>query len=159
MKTLTFKICFAIFVIGAVILKLVDFADPGIIPFELAKTIENSNAMVLSWQNQNAIPYKKFSLYFDYIFIIGYAGSLYIILNEWWQKTDKKWIYYLSFLPILAGVLDGIENIGLIQIIHLNGTQFHASLAFYFASVKFIILIPAVIGVLYYLAINYLRKI
>lgn len=159
MNSLTFKICFFTTIVGAIILKLVDFAEPGIIPFELAGTIDKSNSMVLSWQAQNAIPFKKFSLFFDYIFIVGYAGSLHIIIKEWWQKSDKQWIYYLSVLPLLAGILDGVENIGLIKIIYLNGTQFDASLAFFCASIKFIILIPSILAALYYLVIKNLRKV
>jgi hypothetical protein len=55
----------------------------------------------------------------------------------------------MQYVPILAGVLDGIENIGLLQIVYHQGTQFSASLAFYCASIKFIILVPAVLLVLY----------
>ncbi len=159
MKTLTFKICFFITIVGGIILKLVDFAEPGIIPFELARTIENANEMVASWQAQEAISYKKFSLYFDYLFIVGYAGSLHLIIKEWWQKSDQQWIYYLSVLPLLAGILDGVENLGLLKIVYLNGTQFNASLAFFCASVKFLILIPSLLGALYYLVLKNLRKI
>lgn len=155
MKTLKFKICFAIFIIGAIVLKWLDNPEPGIIAFELARTIENANAMVATWQSLDAVHLKKISLFFDYIFIIGYAGSLFIILQEWWQKSAKKWVYYLSLLPILAGILDGIENFGLLQIVYGNGTQFSASLAFYCASIKFAILVPSIFGAVYYLYIKW----
>lgn len=159
MKSTLFKICFVIFVIGAIILRWVDQVEPGIIPFELAKTIANSNSMVATWEAAGALGHKKFSLYFDYLFIFGYAGSLFIILREWWEKIDKKWLYYLSFLPIIAGVLDGIENFGLLQIVYHSGNQFSASLAFYCASVKFILLLPSILAAVYYLALKYLKKV
>lgn len=158
MKTTLFKICFAIFVIGAIILRWVDRVEPGIIAFELAKTIDNAKSMVAVWEAADVLSLKKFSLYFDYLFIFGYAGSLYIILREWWEKSDKNWLYYLGFLPIIAGVLDGIENLGLLQIVYHQGSQFSASLAFYCASIKFIILIPSILGALYYLVLKYRNK-
>lgn len=158
MNSKLFQICFAIFFIGAIILRWVDKVEPGIVPFELAKTIENANEMVATWQSLEAIPQKKFSLFFDYLFIFGYAGSLFIILREWWEKSGKKWVFYLSFLPLLAGILDGIENFGLIKIIYLHGTQFYASLAYYCASIKFIVLLPSVLGALYYVAIKFFKR-
>lgn len=155
MKTLTFKVCFVIFIIGAIVLRWVDNPPPGIIAFELAGTIENANQMVAQWEALNAIPLKKFSLFFDYIFILGYAGSLFLVFQEWWKRTDKKWIMYFSYVPILAGILDGIENLGLLQIIYGEGTQFSASLAFYCASVKFALLLPSILLMLYYLFVKW----
>lgn len=149
MKSTAFKICFVIFVVGAIVLRYVDKPGPGIIAFELAHSIEIANDMVAQWEALDAIPLKKFSLFFDYIFIIGYAGSLFLVLQDWWRKSQKAWLKYMQYVPIAAGILDGIENIGLLQIIYHQGTQFSASLAFYCASVKFIILIPAVLLVIY----------
>ena len=140
-----------IVVIGALILWWADTPPPGIIAFELSRTIENANDMVAQWETLDAIPLKKFSLLFDYVFIFGYAGALFIILQEWWGKTEKQWIYYLSFLPVVAGILDGIENLGLLQIVYGSGTQFAASLAFYCASIKFIMLLPSIMFSVYYL--------
>ena len=151
MKSIIFKVCFLIFVIGAIVLRWVDSPPPGIIAFELSRTIANANDMVAQWKALDAIPLKKFSLLFDYVFIFGYAGALFIILQEWWKKTNKQWIYFISFVPVLAGILDGIENIGLLQIVYGSGTQFSASLAFYCASIKFIILLPSIMFSLYYL--------
>ena len=153
MKSTAFKVCFVIFVIGAIVLRYVDKPGPGIIAFELAHTLEVANDMVAQWEALDAIPLKKFSLFFDYIFIIGYAGSLFLVLQDWWSKSQKTWLKYMQYVPILAGILDGIENIGLLQIVYHQGTQFSASLAFYCASIKFIILVPAVILVLYRLYI------
>lgn len=152
MQSIWFKICLLITIIGGIILLWVDKVQPGIIAFELAKTIENANSMVVIWKNADVIPLKKFSLYFDYIFIIGYAGTLYILLEDLWQKTSLKWVRYLSFLPIVAGVLDGIENLGLLQIVYDQGTQFSASLAYYCASTKFALLVPSILGGIYRLS-------
>lgn len=149
MKSTAFKVCFIIFVIGAIVLRYVDNPGPGIIAFELAHKLEVANDMVAQWEALEAIPLKKFSLFFDYIFIIGYAGSLFLVLQDWWRKSHKNWLKFMQYVPILAGVLDGIENIGLLQIVYHQGTQFSASLAFYCASIKFILLVPAVLLVLF----------
>lgn len=149
MKSTAFKVCFVIFVIGAIVLRYVDNPGPGIIAFELAHKLEVANDMVAQWEALDVIPLKKFSLFFDYIFIIGYAGSLFLVLQDWWRKSHKNWLKFMQYVPILAGVLDGIENIGLLQIVYHQGTQFSASLAFYCASIKFIILVPAVLLVLF----------
>lgn len=152
MRSIWFKVCFVITIIGGIILLWVDKVQPGIIAFELAKTIENANSMVAIWKNADVIPLKKFSLYFDYIFIIGYAGTLYLLLHDLWQQTSSKWVRYLSFFPIIAGVLDGIENLGLLQIVYDQGTQFSASLAYYCASIKFALLVPSILGAIYRLS-------
>lgn len=149
MKSTAFKVCFIILVIGAIVLRYVDNPGPGIIAFELAHKLEVANDMVAQWEALEVIPLKKFSLFFDYIFIIGYAGSLFLVLQDWWRKSHKNWLKFMQYVPILAGVLDGIENIGLLQIVYHQGTQFSASLAFYCASIKFIILVPAVLLVLF----------
>lgn len=149
MKSTAFKVCFIILVIGAIVLRYVDNPGPGIIAFELAHKLEVANDMVAQWEALDVIPLKKFSLFFDYIFIIGYAGSLFLVLQDWWRKSHKNWLKFMQYVPILAGVLDGIENIGLLQIVYHQGTQFSASLAFYCASIKFIILVPAVLLVLF----------
>lgn len=149
MKSTAFKVCFIIFVIGAIVLRYVDNPGPGIIAFELAHKLEVANDMVAQWEALDVIPLKKFSLFFDYIFIIGYAGSLFLVLQDWWRKSHKNWLKFMQYVPILAGVLDGIENIGLLQIVYHQGTQFSASLAFYCASIKFILLVPAVLSVLF----------
>jgi hypothetical protein len=159
MKSIRFKICFTTFVVGAIILTWVDQVKPSIIAFELARTIENAYNMLEIWESAGVLHLKKFSLYFDYVFILGYAGSLFIVWREWWRETDKKWVYYLGFLPVIAGFLDGIENFGLLQIVYYQGTQFSASLAFCCASVKFILLVPSILGALYYLALNYMKKV
>ena len=139
MKSTAFKVCFIILVIGAIVLRYVDNPGPGIIAFELAHKLEVANDMVAQWEALEVILLKKFSLFFDYIFIIGYAGSLFLVLQDWWRKSHKNWLKFMQYVPILAGVLDGIENIGLLQIVYHQGTQFSASLAFYCASIKFII--------------------
>tara|TARA_B100000497_G_scaffold124421_1_gene158890 strand:- start:678 stop:1160 length:483 start_codon:yes stop_codon:yes gene_type:complete len=159
MKSTSFKVCFLIVVIGALILRWADNPPPGIIAFELSRTIENANKMVAQWETLDAIPLKKFSLLFDYVFIFGYAGALFVILQEWWKKTGTQWIYYLSFLPVLAGILDGIENLGLLQIVYGSGTQFAASLAFYCASTKFILLLPSLMFSVYYLYVKWRASI
>jgi len=159
MKSKSFIIYFGIFVVGSIVMKYLDATPPGIIAFELAKTIENANAMVASWDSQGVLSFKKFSLYFDFIYMIGYGGSLFFVLKEWGIKSDMLWVYYLKYLPIMAVLLDVIENLALFKIVYLTGTQFHASVSFYCASAKFIILFPCVLASLYYMLTNFLRKV
>ncbi len=159
MNSFSFKICILIFAIGAVVLRWIDSTPPGIIEFELAKTIENANQMVSTWEAADVLPQKKFSILFDYLFIVGYAGSIFLILKEWFDKTGKIGVQILRYLPILAGILDAIENFGLWQIVSHNGNQFYASLAFYSASIKFLLLIPSVLGVMYFVSLKFIKKI
>lgn len=159
MNTSSFKICIVIFAIGAVVLRWIDSTPPGIVEFELARSIENANQMVSAWEAADVIPQKKFSILFDYLFIVGYAGSIFLILKEWFNKTGKTWVQVLMYLPILAGILDAVENFGLWQIVNHNGNQFYASLAFYTASIKFLILIPSVLGVISFVSLKFLKKI
>jgi hypothetical protein len=125
----------------------------------ILKAIENANQMVSAWEAADVLPQKKFSILFDYLFIVGYAGSIFLILKESFDKTGKIWVKILMYLPILAGILDAIENFGLWQIVSHNGNQFYASLAFYSASIKFLLLIPSVLGVMYFVSLKFLKKI
>ena len=52
-------------------------------------------------------------LFFDFLFIVGYAGSLFFIIKEWWLNSDKQWLYYVSFIPKLLNTFRPIFILGM----------------------------------------------
>lgn len=87
----------------------------GIVSLELARTPEKANAIIDSWGN-NGKGIALFSLGLDYLFIAAYTATLWLFCrffaqslrekNEFLSKTGN----FLSWLVILAGILDVIEN-------------------------------------------------
>jgi len=129
-----------------------EIAPDGIVSFELAKTLEQSTSILNSWDAEAKI-YAALSLGIDYLFMVAY-GSFFVLAvlllaeklqNGFLKKTAK----IMAFVILLAALLDGIENFGLIQLLIDDPTQLMASLAFYCASIKFGLL---GIGVVYLLA-------
>ena len=151
-------IFFAIFTIIA-FLSMRAFLEPlitseapgGIISFELAKTLEQSQAILSSWDTNVKIN-TGISLGIDFLFLFFYgflfALACFSIAKKF--KNNIEWFYklgvYLAFLQFVAALFDAIENIALIKLLLGSNNEIHSSIAFYFASMKFAII---AIGIIY----------
>lgn len=131
-------------------------APLGIISYELAKTVENTEAILTSWEAvDGAMESAEWSLWFDYIFIITYVFLLCLLIRSvlrfvWTDEESQrhKLGIVLIRMVIFAGVLDMVENFALLQMFY-NGVQAHwANLAFVAALLKFL---KIALGILYVL--------
>lgn len=128
-----------------------DAAPNGIISFEFAKGIEQSIAIISSW-DMTAKIYAGLSLGIDFLFLVVYgiffATACYLIAQKYINKNTLvyKTGLLLSKLQFVAAFFDAIENIALIKLLLGSNNSIFPSIAYYFAAVKFAII---GIGILY----------
>ena len=139
-----------------------DVAPNGIVSFELAKQLSVSENILNSW-GTHARTSAGMSMGLDFLFLIIYAFFIAILmhkLNERVWKNTK--IYKLGILLIwgvlLAALFDAIENIALIKLLLGDVQQVWTSIAFYFASVKFVLLILGVLFIFMSWVVKFMRK-
>ena len=128
----------------------------GIVSFELAKDISVSKNILNSWDD-NAKANAGLSLGFDFFFLLTYSSFvallIYNINNRLWKgKNFYKLGNLLIYLIFIAAFFDIIENIALIKLLRGDLKQVWPSIAFYFASMKFILILIC----LFYLILNWL---
>ncbi|MFY0628931.1 MAG: hypothetical protein JXR05_01045 [Flavobacteriaceae bacterium] len=129
-----------------------DICTGGIISFELAGDLETATSYLNSWGGQGRIA-ASLSMGFDFLFPIVYTSFIALLIHKLNVKLWKNHAFFkignLLILAIfIAGIFDYIENIGLINLLLGNLEQFWVSISFYFATIKFIIIL---IGILYIL--------
>ena len=126
-------------------------APNGIVSFELAKDMDVSQIILSSW-DETAKVNAGLSLGFDFLFLIAYsiflASLCYAVAKRF--KERNKWIYKLGLslavFQFVAALFDIIENIALIKLLLGSQNGVYSTLVFYFASIKFILII---LGLLY----------
>lgn len=149
---------FKFFLIGTILcmasIRVIDKPEPGIIAFEFVKTLENANNMISIWANAGAENKKITINILDYFFMLCYGGSLFLFYKAWYKFKNNFILKLLMIFSVLAPLLDAVENYGLLKLQFKTGTDFHAQLAFYCASVKFGLLLPCILGVLYWIVLK-----
>lgn len=128
----------------------------GITSFELAKDIGKTVAILNSW-NTTAKINMSLSLGFDFLFLLVYSSFIALLIfniqNKLWKNTAfYKYGKILIILIFIAAFFDVIENIALIKLLLGNIKQVWASVAYYFAVIKFAIVLICVV----FLIINWL---
>ena len=124
----------------------------GIVSFELAKDLDTAGSYLNSWGENGKIA-AGLSLGFDFLFPIVYTSLIALLIHKlnvllWSGKTFSMVGNLLIWLTFLAGLFDYIENIGLVSLLLGNMEQIWVSIAFYFASMKFLILLVAILYIL-----------
>ena len=127
----------------------------GIIAFELASDFSASNKIIQEWSSRNVLHLASFSLGFDYLFMLFYVLFLAIwtsILSDgFYTKTAKIIAVSAISIFIIAGILDGIENYALLKLLGNSSGKAWSGIAFYCASVKFVLI---GLGIIYNLIIS-----
>ncbi|MBI4732705.1 MAG: hypothetical protein HY781_11405 [Chloroflexi bacterium] len=123
-------------------------APSGIVSFELARTPENAQAMLASWDTRTQL-FAAFGLGFDFLFMPVYAlaltlGSL--LATGRHPGLFAKLGAWLGWGTILAAVFDAVENIGLWNILLGNVNSTWPEVSFWCASLKFGLIL---LGMLY----------
>jgi hypothetical protein len=124
----------------------------GIISFQLAKDVTISEAILNSWSTQAKIS-AGLSIGIDFLYLIIYPSLIALLIHKLNKKLWSNHSFYsfgliILYLQFVAALFDLIENIGLIQLLLGNITQFWTSIAYYFATIKFVLI---AIGILYIL--------
>ena len=111
-----------------------------IINFEVAKTVDNANAMMGVWGVEGVGRFLK-GIYGDFLFIIGYTGALFygcryvggLSGNYILRKAGN----IFSFLAIIAGICDVVENFGMIYTLKQQASGWVVHLTSDMARIKF----------------------
>ena len=120
-------------------------APNGIVSFEFAYNIDSAMEILYSWDS-NAKMNAGLSLGIDYLFLVVYSLffsiSVYLIAQKFDNKFDlmKKLGIALAVLLIIAGLCDAIENYALIKLLLGSENSIFPLTAYYFASLKFVII-------------------
>lgn len=128
-----------------------DAAPHGILSFELARELPQSTAILRSWNEASKIT-AGLSLGFDYFFIMSYtfflSVSLVVVTDHLKGQTVFRFRNLVGMALLVAALMDAVENVALIRLLSGNMTQAMSTLAYYCASIKFILL---VLGISYLL--------
>ena len=128
----------------------------GIVSFELAKDLSQSEAILTSW-DAIAKTAAGMSMGMDFLFLIMYSLFISLLihtLNERLWKHTKMYKMGLIFIwgVFLAAFFDIIENIALIQLLMGDLQQHWSTMAYYFAILKFGLVALSVL----YILINFI---
>ena len=122
-----------------------------IIDFEMAKTVAVVESMMEGWGVSGIERFLK-STYGDFLFIVGYTGALFygcryfgrLAGNYILQKAGK----IFSFLAIVAGLSDVIENICMIYTLKNSRVEWVTHFTYDLARIKFSLIFILIIYIL-----------
>lgn len=124
----------------------------GIVSYELAKDLNLSKDIINSW-SESAKIFAGISLGLDFLFLLVYttliALLIYKINNRLWKNSSiNKVGVFLIIAIFFAGLFDAIENFALIKLLLGDLKQHWSSIAYYFAFVKFVIVLSCIVFIL-----------
>jgi hypothetical protein len=120
----------------------------GIVSLELAYNSEIADNIIKSWTAHNVITVAVNNILFDFIFIILYTAFFSIACKRLAQKYDgfpNTAGVFLSKAMIAAGMLDVLENTGMLITLHRHINDAVTLLTAGCATVKFTIIIAAAV--------------
>jgi hypothetical protein len=120
----------------------------GIVSFELAKDLAKSQVILASWDIM-ARSSAGISLGTDFLFLLVYSSFIALLihkLNEHLWKHTKMYKAGVVFIwsVFLAAFFDIIENVALIQLLLGDLQQKWSTIAYYFAILKFSLLVLSI---------------
>ncbi len=136
----------------------------GIISYELAGSFDRSQEMLNSWDHNTKL-YAAFSLGIDYLFMVSYSLFLALSIFKLSQNFvgHKNWLsqlgIYLAWAQFAAACFDAIENYFLFRLLLGSQTEIFSALAFYSASIKFVLIFLGLIYIASALILRTQRKI
>ena len=127
----------------------------GIIAFELAGNLTASNLIIQEWIDREIIHLASFSLGFDFLFMLFYVAFLSfwtsVLADNFYKSVHRYLATLVISLFIIAGILDGIENYALLNLLGENNSEEWSVMAFYCASIKFALI---GLGIIYNLVVT-----
>jgi len=135
----------------------------GIVSFELAKDISKSTSIIDSW-NDTARIAAGISLGLDFLFLLVYSLFIAVLIgrlnNSLWKDRSFYAIGKFLILTIfIAAAFDSVENVALIKIMLGDGREVWSLIAYYFAFLKFIIILSCIIYIIISSIILFTKKI
>lgn len=138
-----------------------EIAPNGMFSFEFAKDVQVAENIINSW---DVIPTTAagYSLIFDFIFLVIYSLFIALLVHHTNKKVWKNIAVYkigvvLIYAQFIAAFCDVVENIALLQLFK-DATQFWTSIAYYFASIKFVLIALGLLFVVLSWIVKIFRK-
>ena len=130
-----------------------EVAPGGIVSFELIGTLEGSQSIINSWQNDKMI-YAGINMGLDFLFLSLYSITIALScllvsvrLSEHW-KFIKKLGVWMAVAVIIAALFDIVENIALIKLLLGSKNELLPVIAKWCAIPKFSIVILSILYVI-----------
>ena len=134
-----------------------------IVAFELAREVPVAQELINNWQTTELLEKARWSIYIDFVFIILYTIGLAVAGMFIARLTQHEILIrsskFLSYLLIIAGVCDVIENVSLLKSLNGEVTNWNVVLAYDMATTKFSILILAILFIAVCLVFWFFRKV
>lgn len=129
-----------------------DVSKNGIVSFELAKELSKSEDIINSWDTVSKYA-AGMSMGFDFLFLIIYSSFIGLLIYNINQSLWKGQSFYAIGVIMIwsiyfAALFDIIENIALINLLLGDLNQIWSSIAYYFAMVKFVIILTCIIYII-----------
>ena len=138
-------------------------APYGIVSFELAGSVEKTQAIIASW-GLDAQLHAAFSLGLDYTFMLAYALTL-SLACVWAGEVLARSAWPLAGLALplawgqwLAAVLDAVENLALWRSLSGPVQAPWPQIAYWCAGLKFMLILFGMIYAFYALAGSFARR-
>jgi hypothetical protein len=123
------------------------FSPANIVQFELAKTVDSAQRIMDAW-GEEGISKARVSIYLDFVFIFLYAWAIGLgaKVSTAFSSNDKLMMAGAFFTRVIwfAGSCDLIENLAMLFTLS-SMNELTTSMAFYFAIVKFTIVVMALL--------------
>jgi hypothetical protein len=121
----------------------------GIVSFELAKETSKSGSIINAW-NETARIAAGISLGLDFLFLLVYSLFIAVLIGKLNDSLWKDQSFYIvgKFLIgaiFIAAFFDSIENVALIKIMLGDSREIWPLFAYYFASLKFLIILSCIV--------------
>ncbi len=148
-------------IVGAPLKNII--APAGIVTYELAGDLNQTQQILNSWDQPTKL-YAALSLGIDYLFLVVYSIFLALLIfkisqflsgsDGWFSKIGIS----LTWAQFLAAGFDVLENCALIFLLFGSTNKIYPPLAFYFASLKFLLVFLGIIYILIGLTALLIRK-
>jgi hypothetical protein len=128
----------------------------SILSLEFANTAAKAEAIINSWQAESfhgktLLEHARINTYWDFMFIFFYSTTLFFAHRELPKPGNKSLqilFTWLGVTAIAAGVLDIIENTGMLRSMNRVITDQNAGMTAGCARLKFILVSISIIGLL-----------
>lgn len=137
------------------------YTPKNIIAFEFAKTTEQANAIMEMW-GTHGVELARTGIYLDFIFLILYATTIMLGCKVAARYSSRPMVVQigniLSISIWMAALCDSIENLAMLNTLaEISSTT--VSIAYYFAALKFSIVLICMLFVIIASALGSILKI
>ena len=135
----------------------------GIINLEIAANVEKTKEIVQTWDKNNTIAAATKNTLYDFIFITCYVSLFYFLLRQVEKQFSSVNLFnklsrYISYAAVMAGVLDILENIGILKSLSGNITNGITLFTFSTSIIKWILVAVCILWLLFSVAVILFRR-